>query len=515
MPVLKLGDHVMPSPNLMHQLLHAAAPHASLKPIGEGGISAARDGQHTVAMVNRKTGESKVFPLVESLKSGQNLVEHAKAVAAKFAADQSFFPKDDTRITALAPLSLLKSVHTPGAVALPASHVLSYVRFQRQVGGLRIYGPGTRAMIGVGSDANIHALSHRWKKALTTSEKVKPAGTGVIAEAILSQLEPSAKTADVRVDRVRLCYYDSGQQFIQPAYRFEATILSPNRAARKQLPANRHIFGYVPIGIGPEPIPTLGTRKGKAPVAAKSDRRATPAPKALEPGDPTVGRYVVRNDSDEWYISADEFMDSLNNASAWGGGIPFTDSQYFWAEPRLFTTEKDWFVNSVQLALTEVHGNYWYFTTRDNADDGVSLSSIPASGYGGTTQALAYWILHSCEVIPTQTDESTSFDVWWNIFNGLHAAVGYRTEMWIDDDVMGPFGFAIGVGAPFVPAWLNEVVSNDSYDDGDTYFDGNRNMTEPMGRASAIAVTGHGNDPVNDVTALGRAQSLTEWWFDN
>ena len=72
-------------------------------------------------------------------------------------------------------------------------------------------------------------------------------------------------------------------------------------------------------------------------------------------------------------------MDSLKLAQAFGG-IPFTDSQYFWAEPRLFTTEKDSFINSVQIALNEVHGNWWYFTTRDNADDGVSLTSIPASG---------------------------------------------------------------------------------------------------------------------------------------
>ncbi len=515
MPVFKLGDQVMAPTNVMQQMLRVAAPNAGMKPMGNSGVSLARDRERVVAMVNQKTGESKLFPSLEGLKDGQNLATKAKTVAAKFAADRSLFPDDSTKVFTLNPVSLLKSVHTPdGRGALPLQ-VLSYVRFQRQVNGMRVFGPGTRGLIAVGADEAVHAFSHRWKRALPIAEIAKPVSRDEIAKSILAQLAPSAKTADVRVDKVRVCYYDTGQHFIQPTYRFEATLLTPHAIDRKQLPANRHVFGYVPIGLAPEPVPTLGTRKGKPPVAAAAGHHANPAPNALPPGDPTVGRYVVRNDTDEWYISADEFMDSLKLAQAFGG-IPFTDSQYFWAEPRLFTTEKDSFINSVQIALNEVHGNWWYFTTRDNADDGVSLTSIPASGYGGASnQALAYWILHSCEILPTQTDESASFDVWWNIFNGLHAVAGYRTEMWIDDDVMGPFGFAIGLGASFVPAWLNEVVSNDSYDDGDTYHDDNRNMTEPMGRASAIAVTGHGNDPVNQVTPLGRAQSLTEWWFDN
>ena len=174
-------------------------------------------------------------------------------------------------------------------------------------------------------------------------------------------------------------------------------------------------------------------------------------------------------------------------------------------------------MNSVNIALTEVHGNWGLFSTRDNHDDLVFLNTIPAGGYGGRDGgSLAFWILHSCEVIPTQTDESTSFNVWWNIFNGLHAAVGYRTEMWINDGVTSPFGFAIGLGAPVVSAWLNAVASDDSYGANDaTYFDTNRQINEPMGCASAIAVCGHGDDTARDVGPIGKAACLTEWWFQN
>jgi hypothetical protein len=117
----------------------------------------------------------------------------------------------------------------------------------------------------------------------------------------------------------------------------------------------------------------------------------------------------------------------------------------------------------------------------------ITLSNVPAGGYGG---ALAYWILHSCEVIPTATDETSSFDVWWSIFQGMHAAVGYRTEMYITDGVTSPFGLFVGLGAAVVSAWFQSIASNSNYGANDaTYFDRNRNMDEPYGRASAIAVS--------------------------
>ena len=72
----------------------------------------------------------------------------------------------------------------------------------------------------------------------------------------------------------------------------------------------------------------------------------------------------------------------------------------------------------------------------------MRLSDIPSDGYGGGAGGkLAYWIIHSCEVIPTPTDYSVTdrhiaFDDWFRIFNGMHAVVGYRTEMLIGDKVM-------------------------------------------------------------------------------
>ena len=514
MPLLELGPPAVASADLLERLSGTVAPRAKFREL-KGGARAAYDGKRLVAFVNPKSGESRVYPSLESLKPGKGLAERARSAAAQLVADRSLFPEDATRAVPLTPSTLMSSRRPLEGRRTPAREYLAYARIQRQVGGAPVWGLGTRATIAVAGDDSIHALSHRWREAQQTATLIEPHPRAQIADAIRAQLKAIPATSNVRVDRVALGYYDGGAKFLQPVYRFEATVIPPPLHDGKQSPANQHVLGYVPIGDPPEPLPVLGKKQGKRP-GEPPVKRAKASAKVPPPGDPTVGRYVVRNDNSGWVTSANEFLSGLQLGAMFGSPISFSDNQYYWAEPRLFTNEKNSFVNSVQLALNEVHGNWWLFSTRDNSHDLVSLSSIPSSGYGGGgSGSLKYWVIHSCEVIPTQTDESSSFDVWWNIFNGLHAVVGYRTEMWINDHVSWVFGVALGLGAAFVPAWLTDISSDDSYDDGATYFDDNRRIKEPMGRASALVVCGHSDDIVSQVGSLGRASCLTEWWFDN
>ena len=78
--------------------------------------------------------------------------------------------------------------------------------------------------------------------------------------------------------------------------------------------------------------------------------------------------------------------------------------------------------------------------------------------------------------------------------------------MWIADSVMSTFGAVVALGAPVVPAWLS-TVSGDTRDYGGTqlYFDGNRQMNEPMRRASAILVTGHEGGQDRRCAGVGKA----------
>jgi hypothetical protein len=509
--VMELGSRVMAPERLLHNALHLSAPDAAIKPFGQTGAEAAHQGKRLVAFVNPASGESSVFPLLESLKPALGLKEAARRAATGLAQDASLFPKDGTRVVPLDPVTLVGARHyRDGGRKEPAAEYLAYVRFHREVQGKPVFGPGTRAMAALGSDGVMHGLTHRWRGAHPIALKLPARSRTDIAGAIRAQLAAGARTARVTVDTVKLAYYDGGGRFLQPVYQFAATLAFPNRELHA---ANRRVTGYVPLSEELEPLPVIGGQAGPTPSEPHRDSHHANEERSPPPGDPTVGRYVVRNDSQGWVDSANGFYANLMLANLLGSPIPFTNAQYYWAEPFEFLSDKDAFVNGVNIALTEVHGNWGVFSTRDNHDDLVFLSAIPAGGYGST---LAYWILHSCEVIPTATDETTSFDVWWNIFQGMHAAVGYRTEMWINDGVTSPFGLYMGLGVPVVSAWFNSIASNDLYGANDsTYFDGNRHITEPMGRASAIAVCGHGDDTAADLGSLGPASCLTEWWFDN
>jgi hypothetical protein len=512
LPVFELGSPCAAPESLLQGTIDTVAPGAGLVEVGERGLRAAHDGERLVAFVHPETGASYVYPSLEALTPGAGIGQRARELAAKLLEDRELFPADGTRVIARDPIILAGAKYERGRDLAEREEYLGYVRYRRCVEDTPVFGPGTSAAIAVAADGSIRGLAHRWRPATRTERLIEPSPREQVAESIREQCSAVAKAGDVRVDRVTLAYYDAGKDYLQPVYRFLAAV-DPQPTEDDPHPARRRVFGFVSVGDAPEPLPVLGSHPGPMPEhPQKLVAAAAPAP-----GDPTVGRYVVRNDTDEWVKSANEFMSGLKLAESWFHGIPFTDQQYYWAEPWVFTSDKDDYINSVHVGLNEVHGNWWWFSTRDNNDDGVNLSDIPASGYGSRRfgPTLAYWIIHSCEVIPTATDESTSFDVWWNIFKGLHATVGYRTEMWIDDDVTGGFGEAIGLGAAVVPAWLQAVATNDSYDDGDTYHDGNRGIDEPMGRASAIAVTGHGDDIVSNVAPLGPANSLTEWWFNN
>jgi len=518
MPVLQLGKVNVAPDAIIRDVLHTVAPTATFKPIGKSGARAVYKNDRLLALINPITGESQVFPEFESLKPGAS-AEQARAVAQRLMQDKRLFPKDATQAVPLKAINLsgLKHARQGESIAKPSDY-LSYVRFQRQVNGIPVYGPGTRAMIAVGADNSIHAFAHRWKSATLSSIKVQPYSRDEIAKAVIAQLAPNTRNGNVRIDKITIAYFDSGKGFIQPVYRFQATLGSPgSERERNSVAVNGRLVGYVSVGKAPEALPVLGLSSGIKPTSAPITE-SNVLEKAAPIGDPTVGRYVVTNDSGEWVDSANEFMDGLQSGSSFSH-IPFTNKQYFWEVPKIYKSAKNNYVNNVHIALTEAHGNWGRFSTDKNLvgdPSAIGLADIPSSGYGGGGGGtLAYWIIHSCEVIPTDTDVSTSFDVWWNIFNGIHAVAGYRTEMWIDDDVMGDFGYYIGIGAPFVPTWINEVASNDSYDDGDTYYDSNRNMNEPMGRASAVVVCGHSDDMVTHVNSLGRASCLTEWWLNN
>jgi hypothetical protein len=527
MPVLKLTSQRSPD-----EFVRKSLGNKTLEPLARNKIFAdakisppasltgAFDGDHLAAYSDSQSGDAQIFPSMTDLKPmSEAELERSSGIARQTFTQANLLGKDDTRVEFLKPLALFGANADPNGTK-KKELVLAYVRLRRFVDKFPVYGPGSRAMLVVGAGGSVQGFLRRWKTG-ANSESVKPSRSREeVARLISAQLDPLTKSGEVEVLTVELAYYDGNQSFLQPVYRFTARV---RQAPGTDMKTDEDLLiGYQPVGKLYEPLPVIGANRGPDPVTPRApvgvpprviktqERSHAAAAGSISLEDPQVARYVVRQDDVNWTNDANEFWSGLMGSPTHS---LFTNSQYYWAEPRLFTNQAWFFINNVHVALTEVHGNWWYFTTLRNNADGVNIASYGPPGYGAAAGGkLCYWIIHSCEVIPAPDDTAQWPNPWWNVFGGLHSVIGYRTVMYIDDDVGGPYGSDIGWVASAVSSWLNETASSSAYDGNPTYpnHDG---INKPMGRGATISMCGRENDSVFNISAQPRAGCLRIFWW--
>lgn len=531
-PIFTLTDTGVIHQDLIEKFVKASSPNATFSNDHKTGARLGYDGDRLVSLADPASGETKIFPNLAYLPPF-----HAHKCkfdnVHKLLGDNGIFPKDDTTLEVFPGSTLLGStVQRQDGIAEQHRAYLKHAVVQRNItAGGSAYptcGPGSSASFGIGAGDQIYSVSYLWKRAINTSGKLKPVSRKDAYKIILQEIEKFEKSDSIVIDGVDICFYDSGKKYIQPVYRYWGRLYqnSPDILT----PSPPGFTGYVSINPNqsPEPIPSLGDRpSGSTPPSDIKPTSNNSLVRSIDP-DPelvkrrpalNVGRYINRNDTDQWWINSNNFLMDLRTGSV----ADFIDKQYYWAYPWEYTTQKNSYVNSVHIAESEQHGLWHEFVTNSNCCDRVKLSDIPEDGYGpGANGSLAYWIIHSCEVIPSPADFDPAdfrkaFDPWWHIFNGLHAVLGYRTSMWIGDGVMPTFGKYIGLGAPVVFSWL-QIVHDDTAHykkDGMDYLYKTRGIYLPMGRASAMAVCGHEGDTVVNVENIGRPQCLIQFWYDN
>lgn len=518
MTLIKLAPVKAPEQHI-HDVLKKAVPTAGRleKMEKHPDVLVARHEDKVIAYADVKNGHYEVHPLFDKLKPTVLKKEQATKVAQNHFSREDILPKDDTRFV-VGPASLLYGAtfvrkEAKGAVIeKPDSRgvYLHSVSALRYVGKYPVFGPGSRASISIGDKETIVGLSRQWK-AGHIDRKIKPSlSPKQVAAAIEKQLEPLTARGDITVNTVEVGYYDGNQDFIQPVYRFTATIHSAaTETEAQQRRIDSHIIGYIPIEKGIEPVPNLSPTLKVLPDMPKGEG-VPPLPRApVKDDDPIIGRYVVRNDDPNWAANANDFWNGLTSIPSLAPN--FTNAQYYWAYPWEYTTSKNNFVNSVNVALSEDHGDWWLFTTLSNCCDVVDINTIPG-GYGASAGGnLRFWAIHSCEVVPAPEDTPNWPDPWWNIFKGLHAVVGYRTIMYINDDAGYPFGHNLAIGMPFISSWLNAVNNLSAYASHPRWECHGANKL--MGRACAIVVCGRENDNVYNTQVIGQANCFNVYWY--
>jgi len=541
---LKLSPATPPL-DFAKKVLANVAPGKELEPLGKSkfgrdhhleatvNVLAAIDDDHVVAVVDPGKGHVDVMPSLEKLtplarSDGKTVpdlpaavVERADKVAAAVLAE-GVFGKDATRPVLDKMLTLEAAEFdrpAPGKAATmnPAKSgpVLATYPVRRQVGELPVFGRGSNGLISVGAEGRIYGFSKHWQTAADLDQVTEHRSPDQIAALIREQLAPLATNANVVVQDVQLGYYDGDEKYIQPVYQFRAKVTyEPTKGERGQADDD-FVAGYIPIGEVLEPIPSLLDTVKNPPVEPPKKGAAGSASASVSLGadqaaDPTVGRYVVRNDYAGWVNSANGFWNGIQ-ASGWGGF--FSNSQYYWAYPFEFQGSKNYYINAVNVAEIEVHGDWWLFTTYQNWGDVVTIDSIPSPGLGASAGgSAAYFMIHSCEVVPAAVDTGAWPDHWWHVFGGLHSVLGYRTIMYIDDGVMYWVGLHMAWGSNLVSTWLQDVASSPLY-----WFRPGEVMHgvwKPYGRPSTISVCGHESDSVYNTSALPAAGCLVNYWYN-
>jgi hypothetical protein len=232
-----------------------------------------------------------------------------------------------------------------------------------------------------------------------------------------------------------------------------------------------------------------------------------------------VGGYVYSHGEERFIDNVwgfvKHFDDGVNTWEAlWGRN--WSRGQYYWAEMRMFNTEHQYFVDSMDLAFYSGHGNHYWI--KMNPWDGVDLTDAPGYGDLPNNGDLEFIIFESCDVIPGPGDLPAGSN-WWDawvptggkhIFQGLHQALGYRTLSWSGNGISSNFANRIKVGQPVWQSWFNAV------NDERNWWDSLWIASYYPGYASAVMHADHQNDTIYN---YGGDPSMTSWnltmWYQH
>jgi hypothetical protein len=478
----------------------------------------ARDAHHVLqAYVDAESGEAQIFPDLDAHGGAPATAASITQAAAAVFARRDIIPSDATQLRLGDPepiFSQSASLTADGKTRPNGSPDLlfTYVPAIRYAAGLPVYGNGSQATVGIGNDGSIRALVRRWQAARPAAE-VTPSMTSVqIAGSIDAQVRGLVNDdTTVVVDSVTPAYYDGDAKFLQPVYEFEATLHPRAHGAPTE-----HLRGFVPFGKLAEPLPVLGQRTGPPPAKPQT------AGGIANVNEITLGQYANRDGTMQDMANA--YLNGFDSVSPGHYGPPIVRTQWYWAYPYEVEANANSYLNAVNVAYTMPHGDWWENTTYSNYADFWYVDQIGVGGnpgYGAASGGqLATWIIDSCEVIPSYYDlqyttgnGNTAFNNWWPVFQGLHRALGFRTEMLLGEDSMNQnIATSMAMGAGADSAFYNDVAAVNF---GSPYLDTHLNLNVHFDRVSIMRDPRNYNESIYAVQGQSASGQLNNVWMGN
>ncbi|MGA3318349.1 MAG: hypothetical protein ABSC64_18160 [Candidatus Korobacteraceae bacterium] len=302
------------------------------------GTTGQNDQDRVRVFADPATGDTNFTPnfseLVRAEKPEKPVsVENAQKVARSALSDVRFIPKDATELRFADDITVMGGATAPTVAknaAAPARTeprvVLTITPAIRYASGFRVYGLGSHAVVSLANDGSMVGALRRWRAA-SLGDRIR---TSITAEQVRAdierQLRPQLSAAGTRatVDKIDVAYYDGNANYLQPVYRFAATI----QPGEKKISSIR-VAGYVPIGKALEPIPDLAAApSGITPTKPKEVSEASPRMEmrpetatggAGDPADITLGEYANQDwpnngayvDMANKFLSGLTFLDSI------------------------------------------------------------------------------------------------------------------------------------------------------------------------------------------------------------
>jgi hypothetical protein len=479
------------------------------------------------AYVDGVRGDAEVFPDFTYAPSVSTALSHAslESVADTVLSRADMIPKDATtaKLGSETPVFGAGRDHTPkkGLAGSPTSrHLFTYVNTVRYAAGLRVVGKGSQAMVAVADDGSIRGFLRRWQAAAVAGAVAPTTTSTQVVSAISTQLKGFQNPRSrITVSRITPVYYDAGANYLQPVYMYFAKI--SNAGAKDD-----HVVGYVPIGKLVEPIPVIGTTHGAPPSAPTPGRQA---PSNGHAGANDNGGYmqlgVYVNDNGQMQDQSDAYNEGYQAISTpwWAPSIVRT--QYYWAATFEYVGDSNQFVNAVDIAYTSPHGDWWQLSTNGPSEGLFSINQIGTNGNPGYGAAagggLSTWLLDSCYVIPsaydlgvTTGDGDNAFWPWFPVFQGLHRALGYRTEMVLGMDGMNwMIAYDQSQGADAVSAYFNNIAAIDFAGMYYPVFDYHLGYNTTWDRASVMIDDRDNGESIFGTAAQGPAYRLDNYWM--
>lgn len=477
--------------------------------LGNLNVFMERESKFNRLIANQTRGHLYLLPNMEKMaKTRTKLLPERSAYskALSYVDRLKLVPADVSRFAPKKLVTLSAAEMKQDGKAGETRDVLQTVLFARTVDNRPVIGKGAQLHVDLGGDGQLAGFGRTWNRMVAS--RTKPLfrdDKGVYGEIEKIIMEQFPKDMTVKVQTPRLVYAGNDGKFVQPAYRFEAVVKGPN--------ATGEIYydGVVTaLRNSPEPVRrVIDPRKRVMPETVTAEMEKTaPVQLAQAVDDPLICRYVVRDDSGDWVDDANDFKNGL--LSGWHTGLPaLSFPQYYWDYPWLWTTSEASFVDRCHVALMEGHGNHWLFTTRSNCCDTVSLNAGTQPGYGNRAgDSMRYLILKGCSIVPAPPDRSNWADPWWRIFKGLRQAVGFRTTMYINDNISDDFGYWIGKNCRVLDSWFYATNTNSSY--GWNRFWG----AHVTGYGAVVMIPGQEGAGIYHTSAVPPATTagLTIWW---